>query len=1088
MNDITPPKPTQQETQAPISAEPNVSASTNVSPVASKNNVGKPSRFYKKRGFVIGLIVSVVLVAIAIGVYVLWSQNKVYKIGNYSFGKKDVAQTQDALKVARGGTEAPGGASASQKEAEDRKVMLIALKSEADKNNIAYDNATLDVSMADMYKEYGGKEAYMAYMKSSYSWTPELVYEYRTIEYLKSKLQDKILMNKNFTVIYVRWDIIKDRDGANYQATVAARKSELDTKYKSILESGQDFVKLSSQVEVPTGATKQQVEKAYEQSNGSPVILQTENPGDITYSKAIDANEGIDPQKFFATAKTKGQVIGSQVLSDGRIAVARLEVTGSGKFANWDDYLVFARKQAGLSATQSQSFGASLFSKLAKVLEKVNILKPQVAHALINCANHQVPVNYSFNAYDKNTGASLTGNPFTASASRNSTVCSMANYTANGYTVSGSGTWRSVTKTVWGTPGSITLDCVGYDWAFWAPSVKQAGYTYHSQSQSGTYANGGSISVKFYYTKPATPKPTCTVFSASPTSIPRGSSSTLTWNSTEGTAWGIDPNIGAIGRLGSRAVSPTSTTTYTFIVSNSAGSDVCTATVNVTEPPADAPTCTLSPQSTNLPAGGGSVTLVWSSQKGTAWSMSPSIGQAPGDGGNKTINVTASASYTYTVTNSSGTANCTAYITVGTPPSNCEETNTCPVETFSCTIQASPKSTISPGESTSLYVNTVPTQPGVTWTILPDIGPLGQSFIPPTVSPLVTTKYTAQATGLDGSIAVCDITITVTSPPLAPAYGPWLQSKRGNVLALGYIESQVVGALGSRPATDTSKDAEHVIMGYLANTPQASNFCSKNNYNFGTGLPATCSYASANAGYRANVASQASIGTSNDPAVVSLDRAIAARAGLAANQCTAKAPYLVTAFGTQSSVTLPSTLDVVNDCPMVYTATAAPGTTLALSAPPTITPGRSTLYVKGDVIINSNIIYNFAATYPSVNLIPNLGIVATGDIIISPGVTRVDASLYSLKQVKTCSAYPSPSCNQKLTVRGKLAAAKGFVLGRNYRTSSGSVVATGTTSADPAELIIGSGLIEAFPPPGFVDLTVSASDQQVISTEANPRF
>ena len=58
-----------------------------------------------------------------------------------------------------------------------------------------------------------------------------------------------------------------------------------------------------------------------------------------------------------------------------------------------------------------------------------------------------------------------------------------------------------------------------------------------------------------------------------------------------------------------------------------------------------------------------------------------------------------------------------------------------------------------------------------------------------------------------------------------------------------------------------------------------------------------------------------------------------------------------------------------------------------------------------------------------------------------------------------------------------MAAAGGFELGRNLY------------GASPAELVIGSGLIEAFPPPGFVDISSNkATGVKYLSTESNPRF
>ena len=75
--------------------------------------------------------------------------------------------------------------------------------------------------------------------------------------------------------------------------------------------------------------------------------------------------------------------------------------------------------------------------------------------------------------------------------------------------------------------------------------------------------------------------------SASPTSIERGQSSTLTWSSANATSASITPGIGTVPTSGSRRVSPTRTTTYRITVRSADGQTAAASTtVTVTEPPA----------------------------------------------------------------------------------------------------------------------------------------------------------------------------------------------------------------------------------------------------------------------------------------------------------------------------------------------------------------------------------------------------------------------------------------------------------------------------------------------------------------------
>ena len=75
------------------------------------------------------------------------------------------------------------------------------------------------------------------------------------------------------------------------------------------------------------------------------------------------------------------------------------------------------------------------------------------------------------------------------------------------------------------------------------------------------------------------PPPTVTL-SASPTSIDRGQSTTLTWSSTSAESAKIEPDIGAVPTSGTRKVSPNATTTYRITVTGADG-QMRTASVTV---------------------------------------------------------------------------------------------------------------------------------------------------------------------------------------------------------------------------------------------------------------------------------------------------------------------------------------------------------------------------------------------------------------------------------------------------------------------------------------------------------------------------
>ena len=89
---------------------------------------------------------------------------------------------------------------------------------------------------------------------------------------------------------------------------------------------------------------------------------------------------------------------------------------------------------------------------------------------------------------------------------------------------------------------------------------------------------------------PTPAAPTVAQFTAEPTSIQRGQTSTLRWEVTGSvTSVSIDQGLGTVQSTGSNRVNPSDSTTYTLTATGPGGSITGSATVNVSAPPPPPP-------------------------------------------------------------------------------------------------------------------------------------------------------------------------------------------------------------------------------------------------------------------------------------------------------------------------------------------------------------------------------------------------------------------------------------------------------------------------------------------------------------------
>ncbi|MEI6741926.1 MAG: hypothetical protein WCK71_02290, partial [bacterium] len=295
---------------------------------------------------------------------------------------------------------------------------------------------------------------------------------------------------------------------------------------------------------------------------------------------------------------------------------------------------------------------------------------------------------------------------------------------------------------------------------------------------------------------------------------------------------------------------------------------------------------------------------------------------------------------------------------------------------------------------------------------------------------------------------------------------PWLQTTNGNVVANGKITGNAASDTnpGARLATTPSaKEVEFLIISKVGN---GGPFCSNKNYILANPL-ATAGDCGNGLGYSAlNVDSVA--GTE--------DKVVAG----------VKAAYNDLPAGCKTDTALvsgiPTSVDLAA-CPngriVKYT-----GTNLGSYS---LTKGRVTILVEGDLDIGQNIGYGGTMGYSDPRDVPNLAIVVKGNVKILAATPQVDASIYATGTISTCDTAPAKFCGYQLTINGFLSAQSGFIFGRAYILGYNGQAVPPHAPAEIVNLTLQSVL---YPPPGIDYGSVFKGDSSVKidSSEYQPRF
>ena len=150
--------------------------------------------------------------------------------------------------------------------------------------------------------------------------------------------------------------------------------------------------------------------------------------------------------------------------------------------------------------------------------------------------------------------------------------------------------------------------------------------------------------------------PVVNSFTAIPSDIAAGSSSTLSWSVSNATSVTIEPGVGTFASSGHTIVSPAATTTYILTATNADGSTRARTQVAVSGAPTPSGLPVVSYFTADPPiiSAGDSTTLNWSVLNATSVTIEPGVGSVDSSGA-ASVSPATDTEYTLTATNAAGT-------------------------------------------------------------------------------------------------------------------------------------------------------------------------------------------------------------------------------------------------------------------------------------------------------------------------------------------------------------------------------------------------------------------------------------------------
>ncbi len=372
--------------------------------------------------------------------------------------------------------------------------------------------------------------------------------------------------------------------------------------------------------------------------------------------------------------------------------------------------------------------------------------------------------NYTFNVVANNTNGTTTGNSVSFTTLAQPQTCAITNFTANQNSIilGSSSTLSWNTSNCTSASISPNIGSVSVNGSQTVYPIRSTTYTLTAQD-----ANGISVSLTtFVSVNNQQPPVFCTInnFSANPTSIQSGSSSTLTWNTTNCSSVTIS-NLGYnVPTSGVQVIYPTVTTTYVLTATDASGqTQTQSQTVSVNNSQSNCYINNFNVTPTSI-ASGQSTYINWSTSNCISVNVSGSnFNSISLNNSGQTIYPTNSGNYTITAISSNGSyvAPQNVYVSV----SNYQPYNYCTISYFN----ANPTS-IQSGSSSTLTWNTT----NCTSVTISNLGYNVPTSGVQVIYPRYTTTYTLTAYGINSGVQSQIVTVSVNNyiPVPTPIYYP----------------------------------------------------------------------------------------------------------------------------------------------------------------------------------------------------------------------------------------------------------------------------------------------------------------------------
>lgn len=341
MNDITPPKKTLSEAVAQADA----------SPAATSHVMPKKHRWPK-------VLLGVMALLVVAGAYIGWQtwNNRNYPpkgtyaiVGTQSESQKNFDEIKSAyIKFDQASAAGKNvDAAKTERRAADEVILRLALQDEAKKLGKQYcDQTKVDELLKDNYSSEGGRSAYYSKLKSQYGWTEQVSAHQQCLEYYKELLQDDLIAGHELFGVYVRWDVALGQDKALQDSVENKAVAKLTKQFLPLFEQKADDATIEQQADINGNTTTEDFDaKTIDLGNPPSRVLKLARFNSEIYKTFQQYSEGEDETQYVNNLE-QGEYTKIFKSKTGYYVIYRATKKFNGSYGTYDELLAKALEAA----------------------------------------------------------------------------------------------------------------------------------------------------------------------------------------------------------------------------------------------------------------------------------------------------------------------------------------------------------------------------------------------------------------------------------------------------------------------------------------------------------------------------------------------------------------------------------------------------------------------------------------------------------------------------------------------------------------------------------------------------------------------